>query len=75
MLLLVGVSAIFLAVLASVPLGLISGYNGGWIDTVIMRYIDLQWALPSLITRCRSPISTTLPAWRVARPWRYAKKN
>jgi peptide/nickel transport system permease protein len=47
--LVVGFSAVTLAVLASVPLGLIAGYYGGWVDTVIMRYIDLQWAFPSLI--------------------------
>lgn len=47
--LLVGFAAVSLAVLASVPLGLLAGYYGGWIDTVIMRYIDLQWAFPSLI--------------------------
>jgi peptide/nickel transport system permease protein len=47
--LIVGFSAVILAVLASVPLGLIAGYYGGWVDTVIMRYIDLQWAFPSLI--------------------------
>ncbi len=47
--LLVGFAAVSLAVLASVPLGLLAGYYGGWIDTIIMRYIDLQWAFPSLI--------------------------
>lgn len=47
--LVVGFAAVGLAVLVSVPLGLISGYYGGWVDTVIMRYIDLQWAFPSLI--------------------------
>ena len=47
--LLVGFSAVSLAVLVSVPLGLLAGYYGGWIDTIIMRYIDLQWAFPSLI--------------------------
>lgn len=47
--LLVGFAAVALAVVASVPLGLISGYYGGWVDTLIMRYIDLQWAFPSLI--------------------------
>jgi peptide/nickel transport system permease protein len=47
--LLVGFSAVALAVVASVPLGLLAGYYGGWVDTIIMRYIDLQWAFPSLI--------------------------
>jgi peptide/nickel transport system permease protein len=32
-----------------VLMGLLSGYYGGWIDTVIMRYIDLQWAFPNFI--------------------------
>ncbi len=47
--LLVGFAAVSLAFLASVPLGLLAGYYGGWIDMIIMRYIDLQWAFPSLI--------------------------
>lgn len=47
--LLVGFAAVSLAFLASVPLGLLAGYYGGWIDNIIMRYIDLQWAFPSLI--------------------------
>jgi len=47
--LLVGFAAVSLAVVVSVPLGLLAGYYGGWVDTIIMRYIDLQWAFPSLI--------------------------
>jgi peptide/nickel transport system permease protein len=30
-------------------LGLLSGYRGGWVDTVIMRWVDLNFALPSLL--------------------------
>jgi peptide/nickel transport system permease protein len=30
-------------------MGLLSGYYGGWIDTILMRYIDLQWAFPNFI--------------------------
>jgi peptide/nickel transport system permease protein len=45
----VGFAAVAMAMLVAVPLGLISGYYGGWIDLLIMRYIDLQWAFPSLI--------------------------
>jgi peptide/nickel transport system permease protein len=32
-----------------VLLGLLAGYYGGWIDNLIMRYIDLQWAFPNFI--------------------------
>jgi peptide/nickel transport system permease protein len=30
-------------------MGLLAGYYGGWVDTLIMRYIDLQWAFPNFI--------------------------
>lgn len=30
-------------------LGLVSGYYGGWIDIILMRYIDIQWAFPNFI--------------------------
>ncbi|GIX48595.1 MAG: dipeptide ABC transporter permease DppC [Candidatus Tectimicrobiota bacterium] len=45
----VGFAAVLLAMLAAVPLGLVAGYYGGWVDLLIMRYIDLQWAFPALI--------------------------
>ncbi|MFQ3355759.1 MAG: peptide/nickel transport system permease protein, partial [Paracoccaceae bacterium] len=28
---------------------LLAGYYGGWVDMIIMRYIDLQWAFPNFI--------------------------
>ncbi|MCB1807029.1 MAG: ABC transporter permease, partial [Candidatus Competibacteraceae bacterium] len=30
-------------------LGVWAGYFGGWLDTIIMRYIDLQWAFPNFL--------------------------
>ncbi len=45
----VGVSTVALALVAGVALGIVAGYFGGFIDTVIMRYIDLQWAFPNFI--------------------------
>lgn len=47
--LLVGVSTVALALVAGVALGVLAGYYGGWIDNIIMRYIDLQWAFPNFI--------------------------
>ncbi len=32
-----------------VPLGLLAGYSGGKIDTVIMRLVDVLYAMPSLL--------------------------
>ncbi len=45
----VGVSTVLLAMVLGVLMGLLAGYYGGWIDTIIMRYIDLQWAFPNFI--------------------------
>ncbi len=45
----VGVSTVAIALVAGVALGVAAGYFGGFIDTVIMRYIDLQWAFPNFI--------------------------
>ena len=45
----VGLSTVLLALVAGVLLGIAAGYFGGFVDTMIMRYIDLQWAFPNFI--------------------------
>lgn len=45
----IGAATVGLALVIGVALGLIAGYWGGWLDMVIMRYIDLQWAFPNFI--------------------------
>ncbi len=45
----VGVSTVAIALVAGVFLGVVAGYFGGFLDTIIMRYIDLQWAFPNFI--------------------------
>ena len=30
-------------------LGLLAGYYGGWVDSLILRAIDLLWAFPVII--------------------------
>lgn len=45
----VGIIAVTIAVLVGSTLGLLSGYVGGLIDTVIMRFIDGLMAFPSII--------------------------
>ncbi|MEL6837816.1 MAG: ABC transporter permease [Pseudomonadota bacterium] len=45
----VGIATVSLALVFGVLLGVLAGYYGGWIDMIIMRYIDLQWAFPNFI--------------------------
>jgi peptide/nickel transport system permease protein len=47
--LLVGISAVLLAGLIGVPLGLMAGYFGGWSETVLMRLADAQLAFPPIV--------------------------
>ena len=44
--LLVGVSSVLLALFVGVPFGLIAGYYGGRVDSVVMRVMDLILAFP-----------------------------
>jgi peptide/nickel transport system permease protein len=45
----VGLLTVSISLVLGVTMGLLSGYYGGWIDTLLMRYIDLQWAFPNFI--------------------------
>ena len=47
--LLVAALATALTLLVSVPLGIVAGYRGGWVDTVIARTTDVKLAFPALI--------------------------
>jgi peptide/nickel transport system permease protein len=42
----VGVSSVLFALFLGVPLGLLAGYSGGWVDTLVMRVMDLILAFP-----------------------------
>jgi peptide/nickel transport system permease protein len=46
----VGLGSISLGCLVGVPIGLLSGYFGGWIDLTIQRLIDMMQSLPLLVT-------------------------
>lgn len=47
--LLVAVSAVGVATVLAVPLGLVAGYFGGWVDTLVSRPLDMLLVLPALL--------------------------
>ncbi len=44
--LLIGVSAVLTPLIAGSALGLLAGYLGGWVDTIIMRLLEIITAFP-----------------------------
>ena len=45
----VGLVSVVLAMVIGVTLGLVSGYYGGWVDTLIMRIVDIFLSFPVLL--------------------------
>ena len=45
----VGLLAVSIALTTGIVLGAIAGYAGGWVDTVIMRVMDMMLAIPSIL--------------------------
>lgn len=45
----ISVAAVMLSIVVGLPLGMISGYAGGWVDNVLMRIVDALLAFPALL--------------------------
>jgi ABC-type dipeptide/oligopeptide/nickel transport system permease subunit len=45
----VGVTVVIFALTVGTFIGLIAGYAGGWVDNIIMRFMDVMLAFPSLL--------------------------
>ncbi|GAB5439154.1 Glutathione transport system permease protein GsiD [Falsiruegeria mediterranea M17] len=45
----VGISAVMLAMIIGVVLGLVAAYVGGWTETIIMRVADVQLTFPAIL--------------------------
>jgi peptide/nickel transport system permease protein len=47
--LLTGAVAVLLAAVVGVPLGLLGGFFGGWVDALTMRFLDFLLAVPAIL--------------------------
>ncbi len=45
----VAVVSVAFAAVVGVTLGVVAGYRGGWLDTVVMRIVDVMFAFPVLL--------------------------
>jgi peptide/nickel transport system permease protein len=46
---LLGIFAVSISCTVGVSIGLTAGYAGGWLDTVLMRFIDIWMAIPGIL--------------------------
>jgi peptide/nickel transport system permease protein len=46
----IGFTAMLASCLIGTTLGIVSGFHGGWLDSVIMRIADIQLSFPSVLT-------------------------
>lgn len=47
--LLVAAGTVLLSFTVGTIIGIVAGYYEGWVDSLLMRYVDFQWAFPELI--------------------------
>jgi len=45
----IAVSAVTISIAFGLPLGIVSGYVGGWLDSVLMRFVDAMLSFPALL--------------------------
>jgi oligopeptide transport system permease protein len=45
----IGAAAAAISVVLGVSVGLIAGYRGGWVDSVLMRIVDILYGLPYIL--------------------------
>jgi oligopeptide transport system permease protein len=45
----IGVAAAAISIILGVGVGIVSGYRGGWVDALLMRIVDVLYALPYIL--------------------------
>jgi peptide/nickel transport system permease protein len=45
----IGAIVVLIGMVAGTASGLIAGFRGGWVDTLVMRVVDIQFAFPALL--------------------------
>ena len=61
----VAMLAIFFAAAVGTILGLISGYVGGWVDVIIMRFVDIMLSFPAILVALIFVVTIGASFWMV----------
>lgn len=63
----IAITAVFFGMVIGIPYGVLSGYYGGWADSVAMRVVDGLLAFPGILLYLL--IVTLARAWRIEGIW------
>lgn len=61
----VGFVAVLISLLIGIPLGGIAGYYGGWVDKVVMWFINVLWSIPGLLLVIAITLALGKGFWQV----------
>ena len=45
----IGIMSAIISLILGVSIGMIAGYRGGWVDSVLMRFVDVMYGLPYIL--------------------------
>lgn len=61
----VGFVSVFISLLIGIPLGAIAGFYGGWVDKVVMWFINVIWSIPTLLMVIAITLALGKGFWQV----------
>ncbi|MCT4664389.1 MAG: ABC transporter permease [Flavobacteriales bacterium] len=63
--LMAGFIAVFISLVLGIIIGLISGYYGGWIDKILVSFMNIFWSIPTLLLAIAITLSLGKGMWQV----------
>lgn len=63
----IGIAAAAISVVLGVAVGIVAGYRGGWIDSLLMRTVDILYALPYILLVILFKIALESPLGKLLR--------
>lgn len=61
----VGFVSVVISLIIGIPLGAIAGYYGGWVDKVVMWFINVVWSIPTLLLVIAITLALGKGFWQV----------
>jgi oligopeptide transport system permease protein len=61
----IGIASAIISVALGVTVGLLAGYHGGWVDSVLMRIVDIPYGLPYILLVILLKIGFEAPLARI----------